>query len=159
MKVRESTIDDEAAIAALNTLAFGSTAEAEILRRLKRDNDDLISLVKCKGVDVIGHIQFYKITSPDQEFIGLGPISVHPDFQRKGHGSELIRKGLLAVKAKSLTPLVFVQGHTGFYPKFGFSSARAAQFKAPWDGDAFMALELRTPAPRSGVLDFPKAFL
>ena len=159
MRIRRATHRDNDAIARLNTRTFDSTAESEILRRLHQDNDDVLSLVKYKGSKLIGHIQFYRIFSKDQEFVGLGPLSVHPDYQRKGHGSKLVKQGLMAVKSVTTTPLIFVLGHPRFYPKFGFSSEVAKSFSAPWQGESFMAVEIRSPAPHEGVLEFPKAFL
>lgn len=158
MTIRPECSTDVGAIAELNTLAFGSTAEAEILRRLWHDKDDVLSLVKVKGPKMLGHIQFYKIRLGGTDVTGLGPMSVHPDYQGKGHGSALIRAGIKQLKSQTKSPLLFVLGHPNFYPKFGFSTKLAANYSAPWSGEAFMALTLKPDYPQSGTLLFPKAF-
>jgi len=159
MTIRPALAADETAISDLNTLAFDSTAEAEILRRLWHDNDDILSLVKVKGADIIGHIQFYKVMMDDLDVCGLGPMSVHPDWQHKGHGSALIRAGVKHLKSNTKLPLLFVLGHPAYYPKFGFSAELAMHYSAPWSGAAFMAMALRSDYPKTGTLTFPKAFL
>lgn len=158
MTIRPAMDTDETAIADLNTLAFESTAEAEILRRLWHDNDDIFSFVKIKGADIIGHIQFYKINMDGVEVCGLGPMSVHPDYQRKGYGGTLIRTGVKHLKSKTKFPLLFVLGHPKYYPKFEFTARLASRYSAPWSGEAFMALALKPEHPESGTLTFPKAF-
>ena len=158
MTIRPARPADETAIADINTLAFDSTAEAEILRRLWHDNDDVLSLVNVKGTDIIGHIQFYKIKLSGTEVCGLGPMSVHPDRQRRGHGSALIRAGVKHLKSQTKLQLLFVLGHPAFYPKFGFTADLAAHYTAPWSGPSFMALALQPEYPESGTLVFPKAF-
>lgn len=158
MTIRPALPTDESEISDLNTLAFESTAEAEILRQLWHDNDDIISFVKTKGPEIIGHIQFYKINLNGEAACGLGPMSVHPDYQRRGHGGTLIRAGIKHLKSKTKLPLLFVLGHPAYYPKFGFTADIAANYSAPWSGEAFMALPLTLEFPVSGILKFPKAF-
>ena len=90
--------------------------------------------------------------------VGLGPVSIHPDHQRKGLGSRLIRSGLTQVDPKKHL-IMFVLGHVDYYPRFGFSSELGAQFKSPWPRPAFMAMKLSNAAPDQGDLTFPKAYL
>jgi putative acetyltransferase len=55
---------------------------------------------------------------------------------------------------------VIVVGHPSYYPRFGFSAALAAPLKSPWNGTAFMALELE-PVTLNGVdgeVVYPGAF-
>jgi putative acetyltransferase len=55
---------------------------------------------------------------------------------------------------------VIVVGHLDYYPRFGFSATLAAPLKSPWNGPAFMALELE-PGALSGVsgdVIYPAAF-
>jgi len=55
---------------------------------------------------------------------------------------------------------VIVLGHQGYYPRFGFSAALAHPLKAPFSGDAFMALELAPGALQGeeGRVTYPPAF-
>ena len=156
--IRQAREEDASAIQALNDVAFGTVEEAQIVTRLAQDGDSLASLVAHNDREILGHIQFFKIAVAGQDIAaGLGPMSVQPDFQKRGIGSGLIRLGLTVMEGQNRS-LVFVLGHPDYYPKFGFSSALAQPFDAPWSGPAFMALCSRDSAPKSGALTYPAAF-
>lgn len=156
--IRQAREEDASAIQALNDVAFGTAEEAQIVTRLAQDGDSLASLVAHNDREILGHIQFFKIAVAGQDIAaGLGPMSVQPDFQKRGIGSGLIRLGLTVMEGQNRS-LVFVLGHPDYYPKFGFSSALAQPFDAPWSGPAFMALCSSDNAPKNGVLTYPAAF-
>ncbi|MEM9601028.1 MAG: GNAT family N-acetyltransferase, partial [Pseudomonadota bacterium] len=85
-----------------------------------------------------------------------------PALQRSGIGTALIEAGMTQLRARSEHPVLFVLGHMDYYPRFGFSAARARDFVSPYSGDsfgdAFMAMDLQNNAPRQARLRFPKAF-
>jgi putative acetyltransferase len=54
--------------------------------------------------------------------LGLGPLSVRPDWQRRGVGSALMHAVLGAADALG-EPLVVLLGSTEYYPRFGFRLA------------------------------------
>jgi hypothetical protein len=76
---------------------------------------------------IVGSI-FYskaKLTVPDgtvKEFISAGPLSVHPDYQKKGIGSALIRHSLKIAWKMGYTA-VFITGNPVYYGRFGFKTA------------------------------------
>ena len=49
----------------------------------------------------------------------LAPLAVIPDYQGKGIGANLIKKGLELLRILG-SEAVFVLGHENYYPKFGF---------------------------------------
>jgi putative acetyltransferase len=52
-----------------------------------------------------------------------------------------------------------VLGQPGFYPRFGFAAETAARLRAPFAGQAFMAIELVAGAlPAGASLSYPDAF-
>lgn len=156
--IRDAHATEAGAIAALNTQAFGSSAEAAIIDRLNADSDSLVSLVAHDDDQLVGHIQFFRILIDGRDVAaGLGPMSVSPSRQREGIGRELIRFGMSRVEGAG-RELVFVLGHTHYYPRFGFSPEVGARYETPWPGPAFMGLELSMNAPRSGKLTYPQAF-
>jgi len=55
------------------------------------------------------------------DWYGLGPVSVHPDFQRKGIGKALIREGLSRLKDLKAKGCCLV-GHPQYYRQFGFEN-------------------------------------
>ena len=54
-----------------------------------------------------------------EDALALGPMAVLPSHQNRGIGTRLVRDGLEACRGRG-APLVFVLGHPGFYPRFGF---------------------------------------
>lgn len=158
--IRATTTGDLDAVAALNDAAFGTPDEARITRQLHKDGDSLVSLVaEDEDGRLIGHIEFFRILVNGKDFAaGLGPMCAAPCKQRRGIGYALIKAGMPQVEQLG-RQLVFVLGHPGYYPRFGFNPAVAARYDAPWSGEAFMAIELFETAPRSGTLTYPAAFM
>lgn len=156
--IRRLKPEDLDAVAALNTLAFGGSDEAAIVRRLHADNDSILSLVAHRNDGLVGHIEFFRILIDGKpSAVGLGPMSVAPERQGHGIGSSLVRMGLVVMAGRGES-LVFVLGHPEFYTKLGFSAELAAPFRAPWSGPAFMAQAVNEGAPQSGELTYPAAF-
>jgi putative acetyltransferase len=74
--------------------------------------------------------------------VGLAPMSVLPEFQNRGIGSTLVRDGLEACKRKGCQ-VVVVLGHTKYYPRFGFVTAKDHGLDNEYSaGDSFMVMEL-----------------
>ena len=136
-------------IRAVTTAAFGVGPEADIIDALRSANALTYSLVarheELPEKDaVLGHVAFSLVTingaTPAPAAMGLGPVSVRPDWQKQGIGSSLIRAGLHLCQMRQVD-LVFVLGEPTYYGRFGFSAALAARFDSPYSGEAFMALE------------------
>ena len=157
--IRQARPEDKDAITALNDTAFGSRDEGRIVTQLASDGDSLTSLVAHNDREIVGHIQFFRVLVDSADTgSGLGPMSVKPDFQRKGIGSGLVCLGLTLMEGQG-REICFVLGHPDYYPKFGFNAGLAAPFGAPWSGPAFMARTTGTNPPAPGTLTYPKAFL
>src|SRR5690606_33456292 len=56
--IRPETAADAEAVRAVNALAFGRAAEADLVDALRQDGLAAISLVGCVGNEVVGHILF-----------------------------------------------------------------------------------------------------
>jgi predicted N-acetyltransferase YhbS len=111
----------------------------------------VISLVAESDGLLIGHILFTRARlegSPEEPLATiLAPLSVHPEYQRRGLGGRLIRAGLEELSAAGCD-LVFVLGHPAYYPKHGFVVAGINGFEAPYPippehAEAWMVQELR----------------
>jgi putative acetyltransferase len=143
MHIRPETVADQQAIDDVNAEAFGRQAEADLVRRLRREGALLLSLVAERDGQLVGHIAFSRgqlaRTGEMQDVVALGPMAVIPALQRKGIGSQLVRAGLDALGAAG-HELIFVLGHPAYYPRFGFEPAQrygiGCQFEAP--AEAFM---------------------
>lgn len=159
IKVREETPDDRDAVRLVNRLAFGGADEADLVDRLYRDNLVIASLVAVDGSDVVGHVLFSDL--PVEGVIraaALAPMAVLPKHQGRGIGAALIVRGLEVCRGRGVEAVI-VLGHETYYPRFGFSAARARKLRAPFSGPAFMALEL-VPGVlgAGGVVRYPPAF-
>ena len=110
-----------------------------------------LSLVAEVESRIIGHIAFSPVRisseSSETEVIGLAPMSVRPEFQRSGVGSQLVRRGLEMLRENGYE-IVVVLGHPAYYPRFGFEQSDrygiACEYSAP--AEAFMVMELREGA-------------
>lgn len=156
--IRPAREEDSDAIAALNDLAFGTPDEAQIVAQLAADGDSLASLIAHNDREILGHIQFFRISVDGADSAcGLGPMSVVPEAQKKGIGGGLVRLGLTMMEGQGRS-ICFVLGHPDYYPRFGFDAALAEPYSAPWSGPAFMARRLGTGGPERGLLAYPAAF-
>lgn len=100
---------------------FSNNTEQTIIREL-RENDKLtLSLVAEFDGIVVGHVAFSAVSISDgsENWFGLGPVSVSPDFQNKGVGSKLIQEGLKLIRGIGANGCV-VLGEPDYYARFGF---------------------------------------
>jgi putative acetyltransferase len=158
--IRYAKVADHAAIAAVNTAAFGRAGEADLVARLRADEDVMFELVADEAGEVVGHILFSRLWADRAElYAALGPVAVLPDRQRSGLGGSLIRSGLECVREFGAHG-VLVLGHPAYYPRFGFSAAAAARVRSAYSGNpAFMALALEDDAfERPLSVTYPEAF-
>jgi putative acetyltransferase len=165
--IRPETPADRLAIRAVNEQAFGKPNEANLVDALRASPAFIPELTLVATVDdqVVGHVLFSRITvegdGESVEVLALAPIAVRPEWQRQGIGSQLIRAGLERTAALGYRAVVLI-GHPTYYPRFGFSPARAFGLECPFPvpDEVFMALPLR-PGGLDGVrgtLVFPPAF-
>jgi putative acetyltransferase len=145
LKVRNRRAEDDDAIRALNDAAFGGTYESTLIDGLRSAKLDAIELVATDDREIVGHILFstlqVELTERSVRALALAPMAVHPARQRSGIGSVLVRAGLDRARDTGWQAVI-VLGHKAYYPRFGFSAARAHHLAAPFHGDSFMALDL-----------------
>jgi putative acetyltransferase len=164
MRVRPETEADRAAVRAVNEAAFETDAEADLVEGLRGSGVSLVSLVAEADGEIIGHILFSPVSLSDHvnlNLMGLGPMAVVPDRQRKGVGSALVRQGLMCCKDLGARAVVVV-GHPEYYPRFGFAPASRYALRCEYDvpDDVFMVAELEAGALNgaSGVVRYHDAF-
>jgi putative acetyltransferase len=161
-KIRDESAADREAIREVNRRAFGGEAEARLVDRLRDDETVVASLVAVDSGIVVGHVLFSELPIETPGGVvpaaALAPLAVVPERQRQGIGSALVWRGLEACRARGRAAVV-VLGHPGYYPRFGFAADLARSLRAPYAGEAFMALEL-VPGSLAGggTVRYPDAF-
>jgi putative acetyltransferase len=155
IRIRPENPEDATRVRQVNELAFGQSAEADIVEELRQACADSLSLVAEDDV-VVGHILFTPVVveTAERRVVGMGlaPMSVLPDRQRLGIGSQRVRRGLAILRERSC-PFVVVLGHPEYYPRFGFEPASTHGLACQWAGipdAAFMVLIL-DPHGMTGV--------
>jgi putative acetyltransferase len=115
--VRQLTVD------AFSSCEFGHNGEADLVEVLRTNHTESISLIAERNEEQLGHLLFSPATIRTGDTLlsgmGLGPMSVTPNFQGEGIGSKLITQGLSLLNEKGC-PFVLVLGHPTYYPRFGF---------------------------------------
>ena len=163
MHIRPETPGDAPAIAALNREAFGGPYEAGLIDRLRAGNLRAVSLVGIETGQIVGHILFsdlgVELDGRPVRAVALAPMCVATDRQRRGLGSALVRAGIQGVREAGYAAVI-VLGHPEFYRRFGFSPDLAEKLESPFQGSAFMALELvpGALAGSRGKVTYPSAF-
>ena len=113
----------------------------------KRDGILELSLVATVNDEIVGHVICSKAEVRQDgnslPVLNLGPISVHPEYQRLGVGKALINE--LIIKAKDLGyGAILFFGRPEYYPQFGF--VEASEFSISdsegYNYDSFMGMEL-----------------
>jgi len=167
ISIRSETPEDYAGIHEVNALAFGREDEARLVEAVRASPDFIpaLSLVAVEDGRVVGHALFSPIHVETPTgvvaILALAPVAVRPERQNQGIGSRLIRRGLDECRRLSHA-VVNVVGHPNYYPRFGFSPARALGLEAPFPvpDEAFMVLELAPGALADvkGRVRYPPAF-
>jgi putative acetyltransferase len=136
IEIREEQPDDIRSVRELNQLAFGQPDEGVIVDKLRQNCGDLLSLVALIRDKVVGHILFSPVTIEGEnrtvQGMGLGPMAVTPELQRRGIGSALIRTGMTEMKKRG-SPFVLLIGHPEYYPRFGFRPASRHGIRSEWE--------------------------
>jgi len=152
IKIRPETKKDIAKVRKINTAAFETEAEANIVDALRKSTTPVISLVAEVNGKVVGHILFSPVTlsadEPDVKIAGLAPMAVLPEFQNQGIGSDMVKQGLKRCAANGYEAAV-VLGHPDFYPRFGFEPAARFGIKCEYDvpDEVFMIKALKKGGP------------
>jgi len=165
MIIRPEQEADQHQIRIINTSAFETDAEANLVDALRQSDIPLISLVADEANQLIGHILFSPVSLAESghtpAITGLAPMAVLPAWQGKGVGSRLVREGLKYCTEAGYD-VVVVLGHPDYYPRFGFVPASRFNIKSEYDvpDEVFMLKELKQSALTGvkGVIQYHEAF-
>jgi len=160
--IRDEEVSDHNSIsevtrAAFETLEISDHTEQHIIEELRSAQALAVSLVAELDGLVVGHIAFSPVSISDGTpgWYGLGPVSVHPDYQRLGIGKELIQEGLSRLRKLNAKGCCLV-GHPAYYPQFGFKNVEKLVFEGV-PSEAFFALSFDGSLP-TGTVQFHEGF-
>ncbi|MBU3915182.1 N-acetyltransferase [bacterium] len=110
--------------------------EHYLAHKLRNHKDYIpeLDFVAVKDGNVVGNIMYSHSYLQDGNHklatLTFGPVSVLPEFQRKGIGSELITHSIEAVK-KSMVNAIIIFGNPSNYCKFGFVGSKSVNIATP----------------------------
>jgi putative acetyltransferase len=127
--IRLAREEDWPSIPEVHRTAFGDHGDdvARLVVEL-RERPDLyvpdLSFVAEEDGSVVGHVMntWNWIEETGERVLQFSPLGVLPEYQRRGHGSGLVRASLEAVRAAG-EPLLLLEGDPAYYGRFGFVRA------------------------------------
>jgi putative acetyltransferase len=129
IQIRSEQSDDIDAIRQLVVESFeksplGHHGEADLVDSIRAAQPECISLVAVKDGALVGHLLSSPATVRIQDAViegtAIGPLSVHPNFQRQGVGSSLIDELFIRARQQN-NGFVAVAGHPEYYRRFAFT--------------------------------------
>src|SRR6266571_8567255 len=89
--IRSESDGDAVGIRRVLVEAFGGQTEADLVHALRNNGVLIVSLVACATDEIVGHVAFSPMHAEGRadrgDMLGLGPVAVHPKWQRRGIGS------------------------------------------------------------------------
>lgn len=119
-----------------------------------------LSLVAEENDKIVGYIMFTKAKVGMEDVLALAPLSVLPEYQKRGIGTELIKTGHRIAKQLGYKYSI-VLGSEKYYPKFGYVPANTFGIIPPFDvpSENFMAYKIIEDAPNiKGIMKYAKEF-
>ena len=152
--LRKATSSDRAAIDALYPLAFPDEDLLPLLGAMWASDMPPLMLVAEQDGQIIGHAAFSPCRVDGTKVSLLGPLAIHPDRQRQGLGTALIREGL-----QRLGQTTVVLGDPAYYSRHGFQPETGIQppypLPAEWAG-AWQSVTPDSTQSLTGRLSVPE---
>ncbi|HEY9664832.1 MAG TPA: N-acetyltransferase [Allocoleopsis sp.] len=144
-------------VAAFLNAPHTNHTEHLIVNALRESDNLTISLVAEVDGKIVGHVAVSPISISDgsQSWYGLGPISVMPDYQSVGIGSQLMRQALATLRELGASGCV-VLGEPEYYSRFGFK-AEPSLILPNVPPEYFQAISFDAPLP-SGIVSYHESF-
>lgn len=162
IQIRNESAADMPSIEAITIAAFAHhpfshQTEQFIIRELRNSGALTLSLVAELNGKTVGHIAYSPVTFEDgtRDWLGVGPLSVSPEFQRQGIGKALVEHSLGILRNRGAKGCVLV-GPPEYYNRFGFKAEPDIVFPGI-PPQYVLSLLLNGPQPK-GVVKFHPAF-
>lgn len=160
--IRPERPEDATAVRRVHEAAFPTTAEADLVDRLRAGGKAAVALVAEDEGQIVGHIVFSPVSfEPPAGVVafGLAPMAVLSGHGKHGVGRRLVQNGLADCHAQGAC-MVVVLGDPDYYGRFGFERASRHGLRNEYGAeDEFMVflLDARAhPAPGTIVKYAPE---
>ena len=167
MFIRKAEVKDYETIYSVVKCAFDSAEHADgneqdLVNTLRKGNAFIpeLSLVAEMDGKIVGHIMFTKAMVGDKTVLALAPLSILPEYQRKGIGTALIKEGHKIAKDLGYGYSV-VLGSEKYYPRVGYVPADTLGITPPFEvsRENFMAYKINGNIPAAnGTIVYAKEF-
>lgn len=130
-RIRPELAADVERISELTSLAFdGRQVEVDMINSIRASTDFVPELSLVAEVDdtLVGHCLLARKTLRGKAMppvLQLGPLGVHPSWQRQGIGARLVVEAQRVARERGREPLIVLVGIPEYYPRFGFVPAIA----------------------------------
>lgn len=136
--------------------------EQDLVTALRKSSSFIpeLSLVAVDGTRIAGHILFTKAFINQTEVLALAPLSVLPEYQNRGIGLSLIKRGHTIAYTLGYGYSI-VLGNPKYYSRAGYVPASRYGISAPFEteDENFMAVRLgECSEPPHGVIAYDPAF-
>jgi putative acetyltransferase len=162
IRIRKEAPTDVAAIEDVTVAAFLNAAHTDhteqfIVSALRNSGRLSVSLVADDNGAVIGHVAVSPVTVSGGAvgWYGLGPISVAPEHQGRGIGTQLMEQALAELHKLGASGCV-VLGDPPYYSRFGFK-AEPSLVLPDVPPEYFQAISFVGPSP-SGTVSYHQSF-
>ena len=152
---------------AFKTEQFSDGSEQFLVGKLRKSKAFIpeLSIVADYNGEIVGHVLLTKIKIKSEtetfESLALAPVSVMPEFQKKGIGGQLIKESHSVAKTLGYQSIVIL-GHENYYPKFGYELCSKYGIKIPFEApdENCLVIELVKDGLSgvSGTVQYDKAF-
>lgn len=167
MLIRQERPGDYEEVYGLIMEAFASAEHADgneqnLVKALRKSSAFIpeLSLVAEVNGRLAGHILFTRARVGDEEALALAPLSVRPEYQRRGIGTALILEGHRIAQSLGFQ-YILVLGSETYYPRAGYVPAERFGIAVPegFPAENFMAVKLRKDAgPIGGTVVYAEEF-
>ncbi|KAB2591292.1 bifunctional class I SAM-dependent methyltransferase/N-acetyltransferase [Streptomyces arboris] len=161
---RPETAADREAVHAVNSAAFPTRDEADLVDTLRADAEAWLPHLSYVAEAPDGSVAAYALLTRcrvgDAPALALAPVATSPAHQRQGAGQAVVRAVLDEARVRG-EALVVVLGHPDYYPRFGFVPASRHGIRPGFEvpDEAIMALVLDDSVPVPvGMIRYPAAF-
>lgn len=167
MIIRQETEADYPSVYQVVKTAFAGEEqsdgnEQDLVSALRKSRSFIprLSLVAEVGGKIIGHILFTEVTIGGRTELALAPLSVLPEYQKRGVGMALMAQGH-RIAGELGYDYAVVLGHARYYPRAGYRPASLYGIHGPFEApdENFMAIKLNPSAGRlDGTVVYDDAF-